>query len=111
MNTKQKKWILWFIVAFGILLVVSLALLALRQRSKMKMGVKYNVQQSAPTDFLQVGGVRNKCYDCEERGDVYGYKSKCFDCVQATPSASPTDTASINYLQETPGLMPKLGYV
>lgn len=55
-------------------------------------------------EFLQVGGARNKCYDCEEAGDD-GYKSKCFDCT------IPTDTHSLRRVQETPSTMPKMGYM
>lgn len=59
-----------------------------------------------PLDFLQTGGTRNKCYDCEESGATRGYQSKCYDCTHVTQN-----TKSIQYLQETPGSVPKLGYV
>lgn len=90
-----------FLGCVGVLLVV--ALFHWKNRSALR--VEHKVQdRDDRQEFLQIGGIRNKCYDCEGAGDE-GYKSKCFDC------AVPTETHSLRHVQETPTTVPKMGYM
>ena len=85
----------------GCLLVL---LLVFRNINKPRERFLDNTNMGVRGDFMQPGGMRNKCYDCEDVGDD-GYKSKCFDCV------TPVDTYSLRHLQDTPATVPKMGYI
>ena len=115
MRKDQKKILLFFAVIFGIFLVMWILAHLYRRKwgGYRRMGYEYgydlsNYMMHHSDMYLTHHGNRNKCYDCEERGEVYGYKSKCFDCVHPKMMSR---TQSIQYLQETPGTMPKMGHV
>jgi hypothetical protein len=106
MKQGQKQWmLLLLLVAFGLVLVISFVVAWLPQKTKPNVNTNTTMRQDV---FLSPGGNRNKCYDCEDVGDAYGYKSKCFDCVHHVTSQT---TQSIQHVQDTPSTLPKMGYV
>lgn len=105
----MKKLPLWggpLFVAIIVLGCIMVLLIWSQRRRERIIQTPNHMVHEYPLDFLQSGGTRNKCYDCEESGVTRGYQSKCYDCIHVTK-----DTKSIQYLQETPGSVPKLGYV
>ena len=86
----------------GSVLALMLVIYGMTRRRPPKMA---GVRGAAKQEFMEVGGVRNKCYDCEEAGED-GYKNKCFDCVMPVNMSY-----SIQHLQNTPSTLPKMGYI
>lgn len=106
----MKKLPLWGATLFVAIIVLGCIVVLWiwsQRRREITIQTPNHMVDEYPLDFLQSGGTRNKCYDCEESGVIRGYQSKCYDCSTHVTQ----NTRSIQYLQETPGSVPKLGYV